>query len=382
MDNVKLWFAKDEKENILTINDITEINKNNTYSCPMCASKLIPKAIKSKQVTSHFAHVDVSKCGESMVHWWFKHKFLEKGDSFVVKSDVEKQYICKDVLVEQEYEVGEKVYKPDVTIITECGNVIYFEMAFSNKKKIKDYLDIWLELKNIAVEVDIKDLMNKGEIPTFKALFFEGKCFNTKRNDTYYNTIGKYKEEKLRGEDSKGLKERIQKLDWFWDDVLRYKNGHADIEHMINVIDNINKSDLFLVEKILKKVRCNDIYDKYKKYLSLDYPFHFNNALNKDSIIREAIIELNKNYRKIKNKGFKVKLERDSHHYKDTVWFRGRKKGVYKLSHYTYSILLLYEADGSHNVMKAVNITNRIMNMKNVDMIFSYVDDIFCKLIN
>jgi hypothetical protein len=47
-------------------------------------------------------------------------------------------------------------------------------MAFTNKKKVKDYLDIWLELKNIVVEVDIKQLMLKDSIPTFKALFYNG----------------------------------------------------------------------------------------------------------------------------------------------------------------------------------------------------------------
>lgn len=266
MDNVKLWFAKNNDDQVITINEVSEENKNNTYSCPMCGSKLIPKAIKSKQVTSHFAHVDVSKCGESMIHWWFKHKFLEKGDRFIVKSDIEEHYICKDVLVEKEYTVEDKTYKPDVTVITECGNIIYFEMAFSNKKKVKDYLDIWLELKNIVVEVDIKDLMSKGEISTFKALFYEGECHNVKKNDTYYNTIGKYKEEKLKGEVGKELKERIQKLDWFWDDVLRYRNGEVDIEYMSNLINSFNGEVKIIIDNILSKQNCSKLVSDLNNY--------------------------------------------------------------------------------------------------------------------
>ena len=83
-ENVKLWFAKGE-QNIVTIDEINDENKNNTYSCPVCGSNLKPKAITSKRVTPHFAHVDATKCNsESMIHWWFKHKFLEQGDIFTV----------------------------------------------------------------------------------------------------------------------------------------------------------------------------------------------------------------------------------------------------------------------------------------------------------
>ncbi|TCI99963.1 competence protein CoiA family protein, partial [Cytobacillus praedii] len=214
-ENVKLWFAKNEEGNIITIDDIDELNKKNTHYCPVCGSDLTPKATKSKRITPHFAHVDASKCNsESQIHFWFKHKFLEKGDKFNAVSDKERNYVCKEVLVEQSYETEIGTYRPDATILTECGKIIYFEMAFSNKKKVRDYLDIWLDLKNIVVEVDIKQLKFKDKIPTFKALFYDGKCFNTKKNDTYYNTIGRYKEEKSRSKIDNELKERIRKLDW------------------------------------------------------------------------------------------------------------------------------------------------------------------------
>ncbi|WP_299831277.1 zinc-ribbon domain containing protein [uncultured Metabacillus sp.] len=263
-ENVKLWFAKSNNNEIVTIADVDETNKKNTYFCPVCGSDLKPKAIKSKQITSHFAHVDSSKCNsESQVHFWFKHKFIEKGDNFTVVSDKERQYVCKDILVEKEYEISNGVYRPDVTVLTECGSTIYFEMAFSNKKKVRDYLDIWLELRNIVVEVDIKQLINKNEFPSFKALFYEGKCFNTKRNDTYYNTIGKYKEEKLKGEVDEELKERIRKLDWFWDDVLRYKNGEVDIDYMIKMINVIDNKDFEFINMFLNKVKCSDIMREY-----------------------------------------------------------------------------------------------------------------------
>ena len=192
----------------------------------MCGSDLIPKALESVQITPHFAHIDASKCNsETMIHWWFKNKFLVKGDRFTVVSDKEREYICDEVLVEQSYEVGDKTYKPDVTMIAKTGETIYFEMDYSNKKKVRDYLDIWIELGNIVVEVDVKKLMLRDSVPAFKALFYDGKCFNTKKNDTYYNTIGKYKEEKFRDcVANQEIKERMRKLDWFWDDVPGFAN--------------------------------------------------------------------------------------------------------------------------------------------------------------
>lgn len=266
-ENVTLWFAKNEKGKIITIDEIDENNKNDKYYCPVCGSELIPKAINSKYITQHFAHVDASKCNnETMIHWWFKNKFLEPGDIFTVVSDKERQYVCKEVLVEQTYKIDEKIYKPDVTVITECGNTIYFEMDYSNKKKLEDYIDIWLQLRNIVVEINIKDLINKNEVLTFKALFYDGRCFNTKKNDLYYNTIGKYKEEKLKGSISKELKERIQKLDWFWRDVFRYKKGEVNIEYMTELINSIDGEEQKIVFTILEKPKCNQLYLDYKEY--------------------------------------------------------------------------------------------------------------------
>lgn len=266
-ENIKLWFAKDKNENIVTIDEINDENKNSTYLCPVCGSNLKPKAVKSKQVTSHFAHIDASKCNsESQIHFWFKHKFIEKGDKFTVASDKNQEYICKEILVEQSYETSYCTYRPDVTVLTECGNTIFFEMAFTNKKKVQDYLDIWLELKNIVVEVVIKDLITKNNIPTFKALFYEGKCFNTKRNDTYYNTIGKYKEKMSKSTINNVIKERIRKLDWFWNDVFRFKKGEIDISDLAIVIDSVDKEDKEILDKILSKNMCQNILSEYLQY--------------------------------------------------------------------------------------------------------------------
>lgn len=204
-----------------------------------------------------------------MIHWWFKHKFLEVGDRFTVVSGVEREYICKEILVEEPQETSFGTYRPDMTIITESSQKIYFEFNYSNKKKIKDYLDMWLELKDIVVEVDIKQLILEENIPKFKALFYDGKCFNAKRNDTYYNTIGRYKEEKLMSTVDDELKGRIEKLDWFWDDLIRYKNNDVGINHIHNLIEAVSEnSEDFkkIVLNVLKKQECTDVYNAYIGY--------------------------------------------------------------------------------------------------------------------
>ena len=189
---VVLWFARNSKGNIKIINEVK--NNKDTYFCPLCNSEVIPKAIKNDaKVAPHFAHIDKSKCtSESMIHWWFKNKFLESGDSFIVKTDKEYKYICKEILIEQIYKTKFGEYNPDITIITETGETIYFEMNYTNKKKLEDYLDKWSDLGNIVVEVDIKSLMqaNYGENTyVFKALFYQGKCLNMNKTDKQYYEI-------------------------------------------------------------------------------------------------------------------------------------------------------------------------------------------------
>ena len=303
--NVNLWFAKDINNNIITIDEVDvnsdNTNKNKNY-CPLCGSEVIPKATKSKLITAHFAHIDASKCSsESYLHFWFKHKFLESGEKFIITSDKEREYVCKEVLVEQSYTVGDRIYRPDVTIKTECGNVIYFEMKFSNEKKLKDYIDIWLELKNIVVEVDIKSLLNKDKLPVFKALFYDGKCFNVrKRSDDgkYHDIIGKYKENILSKADKNDnkLKERLQKLDWFWDDVFRYKKGEVDIEYMTELIDSIDeRDDKDIINAILRKPKCIDLYKNYLYFKTENIKKEIINYFqSNDELYRISISEVKK----------------------------------------------------------------------------------------
>lgn len=303
-NNIKLWFARNTDNKIVTINDINNENKNNTYSCPLCGSELKPKAIQSKRISPHFAHIDASKCdAESMVHFWFKHKFLEQGDEFTVISDKERRYICRNVLVEESYETSDGIYRPDMTIVTENDETIYFEFNYTNKKKVREYLDMWMELGNTVVEIDVKQLMLEGVIPKFKALFYNGKCFNVKKNDTYYNTIGRYKEEVVDSfSNNEEMKERIRRLDWLWDDILKYKNNEKNIEDIFFILDHFNTEDENLVSSILKKQNCVDIYREYIQHRSRYYKERLNGIIkqyNMTDIIKTEIKEINK-YKKLR----------------------------------------------------------------------------------
>ncbi|MDD4778985.1 MAG: hypothetical protein PHT02_00080 [Tissierellia bacterium] len=264
-ENVTLWFAKDNNDKIITIDEINDNNKNDTYLCPMCGSNLIPKATKSKKVSSHFAHIDASKCNsETMIHWWFKNKFLIEGDKFVVKSDLEREYVCKEVLIEQSINVRDKVYRPDVIILTECGKTIYFEMDYTNKKKLEDYIDMWLELKNIVVEVDIKQLMLKNRVPVFKALFYNSKCFINKEDINYYNRVNKYKNEFETKDNYEFYKSDLEKLNWIWTDIKKYKNSEINIYELIELIQEIETNECRkILLDLLKKLKCNNIIDDY-----------------------------------------------------------------------------------------------------------------------
>ena len=109
-ENVKLWYAKDKEDNIVTID---KVEKSNDYFCPICGGELIPKL--GEKVSNHFAHVDKSKCAESYIHFWLKNKLLSIGDKFKVKmhEDEFKEFTCKDIKLEITYKTDFGDYRPD-----------------------------------------------------------------------------------------------------------------------------------------------------------------------------------------------------------------------------------------------------------------------------
>jgi hypothetical protein len=289
-ENVQLWFAKKEDGEIITINEVDK-SQCEKYYCPLCKGEVVPK---QGEINSwHFAHEDKSECSsETRVHFWVKNKLIEKGTEFTIKSDVEKKYICKDILIEQSYEVDGKTYRPDLTVLTETGETIFFEMEYSNTKKLEDYLDIWIALGNIVVQVDTKALINSSlnnELE-FDALWYNGKCFNIKKDNLYYNTIGKYKEQILKNGEYKKRREEIQKLDWFWRDIIKYKQQKVSIEYLAELIESIDDEECVnLIFSIVKKLKCTQFLQDYNDYVKTQIDNYLKNTIpliNKKLIYR------------------------------------------------------------------------------------------------
>ena len=184
LKEVKMWFARNQDDKVVNIH---EVDSNDTYTCVLCGSKVIPKAIDSMQIQPHFAHMDISKCSsEHMIHWWFKHKLLEVGDEFSVKTNIINTYVVKCIDVEKSYYVNNVIYTPDLTITTEDDEIIHFELANTNKKKVDEYIGIWSELNHIIVEVDIWKIANSRHIEFFNALYYKGKIVLSKINWRLY----------------------------------------------------------------------------------------------------------------------------------------------------------------------------------------------------
>lgn len=345
-NDVQLFWANNENGEITIIYDMQEEDRNNKYTCPVCGSDVKPVAIGGKrkdgevaQVSSHFSHFDASKCKtESAIHWWFKNKILINGDSFIVKTDVEHEYKCKEVLIEQSYETGYGIYSPDITILTECGNIVYFEMNYTNKKKVEDYLDKWLELGNSVVEVDLKMLMEASfnkDTYKFKALFYEGKCFGVKKSDLYYNSIGRHKENILKGKYTPFQKDELEKLDWFWKDIVKYKQGELDISEIYYLIKHIQHEDSKkIIVDILKNTNCQEIIKDYVE--------------NYKSEVRKTLGLMNLNY-----DGFEIKYRIITpHKIYDRLFY------AYLIEFYTNNKIIIYSCYFS-DIKKSSNIIDK-----------------------
>lgn len=310
IENVNLWFAKDSNNNTITIDTITDKNKNNKYYCPICGSEVYPKL--GNKLSHHFAHIDKSKCtGETMIHFWIKNEIIKVGDKFKIKygEDI-KEYICKSIYIEKCYKTKYGKYKPDITIHTESDEILYFEIAKSNKKDVDNYMSKWLDLNNTVVEVEIKDMINHTD--TFKAIYNNGKCYKEFKHNEHINKI---KHEIIDKTNIEEAKERISKIEWFWDEFIKYKKTGEEIP-LFESIDYIEEVDReYLIDGYLKtscsKLRKlyllnnqNNIYNNLynfindnnlNKYVNLykSEELLYRNKLDKNFIIPCVIIKFN-----------------------------------------------------------------------------------------
>lgn len=258
----------------------------------------------------HFYHVNKSECTtESMLHWWMKHELLKGGDKFSVEANEVKEYICKEILIEKSYNTSFGEYVPDITIITECGNTIFFELENTNRKKVEEYLPKWIELNNIVVEIDIKDMINMTiRDKKYKALFGDGIEYKIKGKEALKNIIDDY----IGGNITivtKEDKERVSKLNWFWKDLIKYNNGELDIEYMYDLVSGyMEGEDSNAIIQVIEHKKCNNLYEellnlkakKVEKYIYDNLPQEYIDAYGIKLYIYNKY--KNKNKARIENK--------------------------------------------------------------------------------
>ncbi len=273
MNNVSLWFAKDENGDIVTINNSEKLSNKSVYRCPLCGSQVIAKAFgEDSKVSAHFAHLDKSKCaGEHMIHWWFKNKLIEEGQTFKIKTDCIGEYICSEILVESRVETSFGNYIPDLTVKTKCGKTIYFEMNYSNKKNVSNYLDMWIELGNIVVEVDVKDIMSDDRECLGKSIYYKDMIMEKKNyKKPYKSTV--YKMEILNSEDENKY-DRIKKFDWMLLEIAKYKkdNDNEKLFELLDILKTDFIKDYAFIIGIIRESSCLDIYIDYCSHLNKEY---------------------------------------------------------------------------------------------------------------
>lgn len=259
-ENINLWFAKDSDNKTILAKEITEEMRYNEYRCPICKSLVIPKL--GQIMTSHFAHRDASKCSsETMVHFWVKNELIKIGDKFKVYIEGKiTEYECKELKIEDEYKTSKGTYKPDLTVLTSTDEVIYIEIANTNKKKIKDYIGIWRELNNTVVEVEVKDISEGNKIDCIKAIYYDGKEYYEKLKEL--NEIANKEKTKY-----KFNKEQLDKIDWLINDICRYNNGLIEIDELSDEIQAIEDEDLRkLVVNIVRNKKCGSVMENYVEY--------------------------------------------------------------------------------------------------------------------
>lgn len=258
-ENINLWFSKDENKKIITID---KANKNNKYICPICGGEVIPKALKSDMISPHFAHIDRESCeGESIIHWWTKNNLLKEGDVFSVFTSEEKQYLCKNIILEKEYNTPYGKYKPDVTIECCNGEIIFLEVGFTNIKKKVNYIDRWTYLNKPVIEFNIRNIYDLDSLEIkinnkFQAVYYDGvKIYkNDKSYDVFKNNI----------KSMNNYEEQIRDLEWFIDDVYEYKITKSEekldgiINEIIYIEENYTYEHSLFVEKLLKS-KCNSV---------------------------------------------------------------------------------------------------------------------------
>lgn len=280
----QLIVAYDGNDEFANLIHVKKSNKNNDYYCPCCGGIVRSRALDSNKEQSHYYHVTGKCTKESQLHFFCKNWLFEKGNKFYINNDL---FEVDFIEVEKNWNTPFGDYRPDITVYTTLGKIIYFEIFFTNRKTGDDYFCKWDYLKNSVVEVNIKEYMfktDKDVIPTFTYLYHEGTCYSKPyaKKDLYANTIARIKHNLTR-QNVLNYKARIEKLDWFWQKIQQDKSR----EDILNVVSCMEYDDMVTCYEIIKKKNCasylkKDVLDIINKRVvkkvreSINIPFDEN----------------------------------------------------------------------------------------------------------
>lgn len=250
----QLIVAYDGDDKFANLIHVKKADKNKDYYCPCCGGIVKPRALDSNKEQSHYYHKTGKCTKESQLHFFCKHWLFESGSRFYINEEL---FEVDSIEIEKMYDTPFGKYKPDITVHTTSGKIIYFEMFFTNRKTSDDYFCKWDYLGNDVVEVDVKEYASKvdlTEIPVFKYLYHDGTCYSKSyvKRDLYANTIAKIKKELTR-QKILNYKARIEQLDWFWQEVQR---NSGDSETILNSISKMEYDDMVSCYEIIKKKQC------------------------------------------------------------------------------------------------------------------------------
>ena len=277
----QLIIAYDGNDEFANLIHVKKADKDNNYFCPCCGGTVKPRALDSTKEQSHYYHITGKCTKESQLHFFCKNWLFEKGSKFYIDDNL---FEVDSIDIEKIWNTQFGDYKPDITVYTTSGEIIYFEMFFSNRKTGDDYFCKWNALGNDVGEVNIKEYMVKTDekvIPTFKYLYHDGVCYSKtyEKKDLYANTIARIKREFTR-QKVFNYKARIEQLDWFWKSI----QSNDTRESILEILSAMDYEDLLSCYEIIKRKQCvlylkNDVInminqkvlEKVRKTLDLPY---------------------------------------------------------------------------------------------------------------
>lgn len=249
----QLIVAYDGNDEFANLIHVKKADKDNDYYCPCCGGTVKPRALDSSKEQSHYYHITGKCTKESQLHFFCKNWLFEKGSKFYINNNL---FEVASIDIEKIWNTRFGDYKPDITVYTTSGEIICFEMFFSNRKTGDDYFCKWNDLSNDVVEVNIKEYMCKTDentIPTFTYLYHDGICYSKtyEKRDLYANTIARIKRELTR-QKVLNYKARIEQLDWFWQKI----RNNESRESILEVVAAMNYEDMLSCYEIIKRKQC------------------------------------------------------------------------------------------------------------------------------